>query len=385
MNISTHVVAVLGAGYGGLQAATKLAKLLDRRWQVLLVDRSPVHELITRLPEVVGGVLDPRRCRIPYSSIVPRGVRFLRAEVSAVDPATGHVFTSHGEIRAQFIVMALGSTSDFKRVPGSEQHTWDVKSVAGSVRLYRRLKELIETRSLVRVAIVGGGYTATEVAGQLAAWNRQLQGSRAKSRFSIALVNDESHLLHGSNPRLGSAAHAILSRAGVALSMGVAVDRVEPGRVVVAGANNVEAEIIVWGAGSRASFSQPWPGLKTLQDGRLVVDQHLSAGGPGMYALGDSASVYDFVRDVPMASSAQLAMQQGDVVAGNVAAQIYGRRLREFRPRVLGEVLGLGGQDGAADVGGFIVTGRSALALKEAALLRYLRKIGGARLAAAYA
>jgi NADH dehydrogenase len=146
----------------------------------------------------------------------------------------------------------------------------------------------------------------------------------------------------------------------------------------------LEADVVLWAAHSRA-----WPlcgnTARAGVDGRVVVDPYLQAEGLSrVFVAGDTALAYDYVHDRVASSSAQLAVQQGALVARNLAAALEGRPLREYRPHILGEALSLG-RDGAAEVGGVVVTGRAALAVKEAALVRYLRSLGGVRFVSEYA
>jgi NADH dehydrogenase len=77
--------------------------------------------------------------------------------------------------------------------------------------------------------------------------------------------------------------------------------------------------------------------------GRVVVDEFLRVEGqPAIYAIGDNALARDPGTGKPVATSAQLALQEGRLVAGNIRADLTGGRMTGYRPRVLGEVVSLG-------------------------------------------
>jgi NADH dehydrogenase len=103
-----------------------------------------------------------------------------------------------------------------------------------------------------------------------------------------------------------------------------------------------------------------------------------------VYVAGDAAEVFDFTRGKPVPWTAQLAVQEGEVVARNIAASLEDRPLTEFQAWPLGEALSLGGTDAVAEVAGLVLSGRPAAMVKRAALLRYLRSLGGPRLIARY-
>jgi NADH:ubiquinone reductase (H+-translocating) len=115
------------------------------------------------------------------------------------------------------------------------------------------------------------------------------------------------------------------------------------------------------------------PARQLVSAGKIAVDPYLSVEGQErIFACGDASSAYDYAKGQVSASSAQLALQEGDVVARNIDAMVRGRPLREYRPRVIGEALSLGGDDAVAEVGGLLLFGRAAAVVKRAALLRYL-------------
>ena len=215
-------VAILGGGYGGIRTALTLHRLLDRHWNIVLLDRGACHQLITRLPEVIAGVIPSDRSAIRLARILPSRIRLVRCEVEGIDVEQRRVDTSRGNLRADYIVLALGTGPDYGRVPGTRQHSWPVKSLDDAVRIHARLRELFLGQASARVVIVGGGYTATEVAGEIAEWNRRLDGRARRSRFTVTIVNDEAQLLHAcpSCPLRRLGAHACPSPGPPSLSFG---------------------------------------------------------------------------------------------------------------------------------------------------------------------
>jgi len=234
------------------------------------------------------------------------------------------------------------------------------------------------------VCIVGAGYTGTEVAGELAEWNLRLRRAGARQRLEVTVVAQDPGLLPEGNARLAAIAERVLRSKGVAFDLGATVFGLEPGRLLLEG-SALPADLILWAARSRASPALGDSGWRRGPDGRVRVDPYLRAEGlDRVYVAGDTAFAYDYRRDRLAPASAQLALAEADLVARNLAAESAKRSLREFRPRQIGEALSLGGKDGAAEVTGVVVSGRSALAVKEAALLRYLASLGGVQLAASY-
>lgn len=370
-------VLVLGGGYGGIAAVTRLSRRLGRDWTITLVDRGDGHELQTRLPVVLSGRLAPQKAVIPFSSLLGDRVEVIHDRVTAVDPEGREARVGERTIAADHLVVALGGTPDFLAIQGAAENCFVFKSLADALALRAAINSR-NTNGALRVVVIGAGYTGTEVAGELAHWSGR--------RIEVVVVADAERLLQDGAERLGVVAQNILSDAGVAFRLGVLVERVTGDGVHVQGGDEIPADLTVWAAhtsGAGAALDGLW---RLSVDGRIATDPYLQAAGfPGVWAAGDAASIFDYRLDRPVASSAQMAVEEGRLIADNVLAVATGSPPLEFRPIKLGEALALGGGTGVADVGGLVVTGRAAEAAKEAALVRYLLRIGGPRLAARYA
>jgi NADH dehydrogenase len=85
-------------------------------------------------------------------------------------------------------------------------------------------------------------------------------------------------------------------------------------------------------------------GLPLGEGGRIVTDELLRVSGhPGVWAIGDCAAVPDPARPGQVCPpTAQHAIRQGRLAAGNVAAALGDGRPRPFRYRTAGVVVELG-------------------------------------------
>lgn len=376
-------VLVAGAGYAGLQVALGVAARCGHICDVTVVDRNTDHQLITRLPELVGGTIDSGKVLIPYRRLLGRGISHIQTDVTGFDPQGTAIQTLADRIEGDYLVIALGSSPDFRSVPGAQEHAYPMRLVSEAEALHQRLEQVSAERDHVRVVIVGAGYTGTEVAGELAEWSRRLRGPK---NISITIVAPESTLLSDADPRLGVAAERILRGKGVRFRLRHGVASIERGRVLVQPGEPCEADVVIWAA--RAHAAPPHlAGLGPLvAEGRIPVDPYLRPPRyDRVYLAGDIAAPHDYLLDRVVPPSGQMAVEEGSTVGSNIAAMVMGRQPREFRPRMLGEALALGGADGVAEVAGVIVTGRPALAIKRAALVRYLYRLGGSSLVRGYA
>jgi NADH:ubiquinone reductase (H+-translocating) len=373
-------IVVLGAGYAGIQAARALARI-GRQHDVTLVDRLPYHQLITQLPGVASGRIAPQKATIPLARVVGSPVHLLSAEITDFTPAPGVLTTSAGPLEAHWLVLALGSVASDLGIAGALEHATPLKSVRDAVHIRNRLRELRATRSRTRVVVVGGGYTGTEFSGEVTDASLSHRGDGS---ISVTIVQPDNRLLPQGSVKLSRAIHRILSRRGVTMRFNAWLDRVEEERVVLESGDAIPADLVVWAARTRpAPVARPV--LSWTPEGRIVVDPYLhAAGSPRTFVAGDLAAATDYLTGKPLPASAQVAVPQGKLAAENIVAEMEGRRPAEFKERLLGEALALGRHDGAAELTGVVTTGRIALAVKRAALLRYLTRLGGSDLVREY-
>jgi NADH dehydrogenase len=369
-------VCILGGGYAGLRVARELPGRLDESWSITLVDRGDCHQIITRLPEVVAGGIPARNACIPFKKVLSRRVRHLRAEVQTIDIEARQVETSAGPLRPDVLVIAVGTTPDLFDIPGAAAHTTTLKSVSDAVRIHDTIEGLRSRQRVVHVVIVGAGYTGTEVAGELSAPDNDKWVGAARGTVHVRIVSEDAHLLPQASPRLSGSVERILLGRGIPLHLGQSVRRVDAAGLQTGSGEAFPADLVVWAGQTHVAFDALHPAGYEEPAGKLRTDPYLQVGNDGsIFACGDVASVFDYAKATVAASSAQLAVQEGQTVARNIGARAHEKALEEYRPRVVGEALGLGGKDAVAEVGGIILSGRAAAVVKRAALVRYLNSL----------
>ncbi len=366
-------VCILGGGYAGVRVARELAARLDRSWSITLIDRGDCHQLITRLPELVAAKIEPRDACLPFQRLFARRIHRVRAEVLAVDLAARQVDTSEGSFQPDILVIATGTAPDFLDIPGAQTHCLTVKSVRDAVHLRDTLADLRARRHVTRVVIVGAGYTGTEVTGELSAPEYRVPGARALGWIDVRIVAEDTRLLPQASPRVSAAAERILVARNVPLYLGLSVQRVDESGVWTESGTHFDTDLVVWAGQTRVAVDVHARTGYDIPAGKFGVDPYLRVEGhDSVFACGDASSAFDYAHARISASSAQLAIQEGDLVARNIDATVRRQALQEFRPRILGEAISLGGNDAVAEVGGMLLSGRAAAAAKRAALLRYL-------------
>ena len=146
-----HVV-ILGAGFAGLELATRLSETLPDAVEVTLLDRNDSFVFGFSKLEVMLGRQSPEQVRMPYREIAKAGVEFRQETVAAIDAVARRVMTDAGcTYDADFLVVAMGADYDTDATPGFQAGGFEFYSVAGAERLRDELSRFAGGRVLVSV------------------------------------------------------------------------------------------------------------------------------------------------------------------------------------------------------------------------------------------
>lgn len=357
-----HVV-IVGAGFGGLECARKLARKPVR---VTLVDRNNYHLFTPLLYQVASSLLSPGDIARPVRSLISRAanVRFRQAEVSAIDLERRRVLLcGGGELAYDYLVIAAGSTTNFFGIANVEERAFGLKDLPEALELRNQVLRCLETAALAEPAeaapwltfvVVGGGPTGVEYAGALSELLRMAvkeEYPELRDRpFRIVLVEGLEEVLPPFPRDLGRAAHRELERKGIEVITGVRVSSVGSEGVRLSNGELLAAETLTWAAGVRPADLGRAIATTKSHSGRLLVDEYLRLPGHDeVCAIGDIASFVQDGREVPMLSAP--AMQEARVVARNILRAGRGEAPQPFRYRDRGSMATIGKNAAVAQVG----------------------------------
>ena len=144
-------VLILGAGFGGLELATRLSETLRDAVRVTLLDRNDSFVFGFSKLELMLGRQTADDVRLHYRDIDKDGVEFRQETVTGVDPVARRVSTDAGAYDADFLVVAMGADYDMAATPGLEAGGFEYYTMAGAERLRDALAEFDGGRVLVSV------------------------------------------------------------------------------------------------------------------------------------------------------------------------------------------------------------------------------------------
>lgn len=132
--MTPHVV-ILGAGFGGLELATRLSESLADHVRLTLIDSNDCFSFGFSKLDVLLGKRSQDEVRMPYASFASPGVEFRQEVITAIDPENRYVRTEAGSYQADILVVALGAQYDPAATPGFAEDGYEYYPLAGAERL----------------------------------------------------------------------------------------------------------------------------------------------------------------------------------------------------------------------------------------------------------
>jgi NADH dehydrogenase len=381
-------VVILGAGYAGLVAALELNKLTTaQEAEIILVNKHEYHQLITQLHEPATGAKKDQDIKISINSILgAKKIKFVKDTVVSIDKEAQEVTLENGKLTYDYLVIALGSETEFFGIPGLKEYSFTMKSVNQANRIREHIESCFEKyktekrESLLTFVVGGAGFSGIELVGELADkiphWTQKYNVPAS----AIKLINVEAApmILPGFDEELVAFAKKSLESRGVKFVIGCPVVQVEPGKVHLKTGDVIETDTMIWTGGVRGVQQVIDAGFQTEPRGRAAVDEYLRAvGHDNVWIIGDACYVINPENGRPYPPTAQIATQMGENAAVNIYASMKHLKMDKFSPVLLGAIASLGRKEAIGTMGKKMkATGWLAYRVKDASKYRYLAKIG---------
>ncbi|UHA75869.1 NAD(P)/FAD-dependent oxidoreductase [Paenibacillus sp. 481] len=385
-------IVILGAGYGGIMAAQRLQKELNyNEADVTLVSKHDYHYFTTHLHMPAAGTDAIDNARVSISKLVDEfKIDTVKSTVQEIRIEDKKVILEDGTLSYDYLVIGVGGEVETFGIPGMTENAFFIRSI-NSVRVICEhiehqfaLYKQDETRADRLNFVVGGaGFTGIEFVGELSDRIPQLckQFDVDPSLVNIYNIEAAPTALPGFDPALVEYAMNVLKKKGVTFKLATAIKECTPEGVLLATDEEIKAATVVWTGGVRGNSMIEKAGIEAMR-GRVKVDEHLRAPGhDNIFIVGDNSLVINPEIDRPYPPTAQMAMQQGPVVASNIVASIRNQPLKKFTYENKGTVASLGKGQAIGVVGKTKLTGFWAAQLKKVIDIRWLFIIGGFSLA----
>ncbi|MDD9893795.1 MAG: NAD(P)/FAD-dependent oxidoreductase [Gammaproteobacteria bacterium] len=367
-----HLV-IVGAGFAGLYAASKLGKT---DYRITVVDKRNFHLFQPLLYQVATGTLDASDIATPIRSVLRKNqnTTVLQSTANDIDPERKVLIHESGELSYDKLVVATGVKHQYF---GNDQWNAEapgLKTVDHALEIRRRILTALENAeletepekraTLMRFVVVGAGPTGVELAGTIA---ELCHKTVVKDFRNIDPRDCEIYLIEGAPQvlppypkKLGDAAQKSLEDLGVTVVKQAMVTNIERAKVTLKADDEerqIDADTILWAAGVKASkFGQALSkrtGVELDRAGKVKVNPDLSLPNhPDIFVAGDLAC-FEHQGDRPLPGVAPVAKQQGSYLAKRLKNELQGKDSKAFKYNDQGSMAVIAVNHAVADVYGF--------------------------------
>ncbi len=399
-------VVILGAGFGGLRAAMDIAKELKRmrlfeRYEVTLIDRNDCHIFIPLLYKVAARPESEHEdyCSYNIATLIKNlPITFVQGEIISPDVTSGMVALKDGRaIHADYLVIALGSETNYFGIPGLKDHALQLKTIESARQIRVAVTNAFAKGGDVRIIAGGGGPNGIELAAEIRLWANQEEKKNSNLRVTVSIVEAMPGILTGFAPHVVGVTMKRLAKLNIPVMTGMKISAVSENSIAIGGGEgqkttNIPFDVFIWTGGAKIPDLLATLPLQKEPHGKPMATNTMSClpGTPDLmldsmvYAVGDNVCFVDPRMKKPVPSIAHAAITEGAVVAHNLIEEIknaeapaYIQKPRKYIPDsfVYAYVIPVGERWAVAKIGPFIFSGWFGWGLGRLIELNYLTMI----------
>jgi len=374
-------VLILGAGAAGIGAALELKKASTGApgLEVTLVDQLDYHHPLPFIWHVVSGSVEPSHISFPLHALLRRRgaagpVKFRQSRVQGIDVEKKVVSTDDGEMEWDYLVVALGSTTNFFGMADAEENSLILKSLRDAVSIHNHILDNYEAallevdeqrqRELLTFVVVGGGPSGIELVAAIQDFLRKALIRDYPSltpHVRVLLVEAQDALLSGMKAKMSELAISRLSSRGIEVLLKTRITKVWSGGIQTADGQTIPTRTVIWVAGVKPVAVVESLPFEKAKGGRIMVNQYMEVPeSPGVYVLGDCAYLLQENGSVPYPPTQQVAGRQGPACARNIVRAMQGKDQLPFRYKFKGQVIYMGRNVVVAQLGNRVFDGFAA-------------------------
>lgn len=383
-------IVILGGGFAGVECARQLEKEFGNNPEIELVMVSEDNFLLftPMLPQVASGMIETRHIVLPIRTICKK-TKFYESRIKNIDPY-GKIVTLWGtgdkrsiSLHYDFLVVALGSETNFFGMADVEKNAYTMKTLNDAVMLRNRVIDMLEQaenetnpilrKSFLNFVVVGGGFAGIETAGELMDLlldARKYYPTIHKDDIKVIVLEALGMILPGFNTKLANFAKDKMVERGIDIRLKTAVTSFDGNEVTTKSldenlkdsidTSEIDSTItktLIWTAGVTPVNTIKRSMFKT-EKGKVLVNDYLEVTDfPGVFAIGDCALHLDPETQRPLPPTAQIAEAQAKIAAKNLISLIKNSTKEKFVYHSKGQMAIIGKRSGIATFLGMNISG----------------------------
>jgi len=383
-------IVILGSGFAAVECAKKLENEFgnDPEIELVMIGEDNFLLFTPMLPQVASGMIETRHIVFPIRTICKK-TKFYEGRIKNIDPY-GKLVTIWGtgdkrsiSIHYDFLIVALGSETNFFGMADVEKNAYTMKTLNDAVMLRNRIIDMLEQaenetnpilrKSFLNFVVVGGGFAGIETAGELMDLLldvRKYYPSIQKDDLKVIVLEAMGEILPGFNKKLASFAKQKLKERGIDIQLKKAVTSFDGNEVTIktldetpkdsidqSEINSIITKTLIWTAGITPVNTIKRSMFKT-EKGKIVINNFLEVPKfPGVFAIGDCALFVDPITNRPFPPTAQIAEAQAKMAAKNLISLIKNSEKEKFVYHSKGQLAIIGKRTGIATFLGINISG----------------------------
>ncbi len=355
-------IVVAGCGFGGLQFVNHLEK---NKLDIFVIDKVNHHQFPPLFYQVAASQIEPSTISFPIRKIFQkrRDVRIRLASVNFVNDTEKYIETSIGRFNYDFLVIAIGTRTNFYGNKEIEENALGLKSTYQSINVRNEIlhnfEELLYTKNkdgLYNIVIVGGGATGVELAGAFAEMTKNIlpkdYPNIDKNKVNVYLLEGGTHTLANMSPLAQKYSEKQLRKMGVIVKTETFVTNYNGEVITLNNGERIPTKNVIWSAGVIGNTIEGIPENSLLRNGRIKVDRFNKVEGlSNVYAIGDIAYMETEKYPQGHPQLANVAIGQGKNLARNLKRlERNNDSLNRYEYRNLGTMATIGRNKAVVDL-----------------------------------
>jgi len=362
-------IVIIGAGFGGLNAAKILADNKD--FSITILDKENHHLFKPLLYQVASAGLNESDIAYPIRSIFAKNnnVKVFKENVVDIDAESKKVITDSKIHEYDYLIIACGAVENYFKnddwitfAPPLQKlsHAQYLRNkILNAFEMAEKSENEEEKKKHLTFVIVGGGPTGVELAGAIGEITRMTLSKDFRnidpSLSRIILIEANTTILRSFDKKLIKKALRDLESLGVQIWNSSKVTDIREDSISI-GNETLKTSTIMWAAGTKANSLVEKIHCDKDMTGKIMVENDLSINQfPDVYAVGDIVHFEQNGRVLP--GLAPVAMQQGKYVARAILRREAAKPCKPFKYRDKGQLATIGRSKAIAEIKRFKVSG----------------------------